>query len=630
MSNRTRKIISMIIVFVIMFTYTGGTLEAIATTDGISAITNGFFGSEEIEFNAYFEQENNQNIEQVSNVNEKRTIILEVSPKDIGKGFLKEGFIFADGIDGSETNFKFSKIKNVIVNEPEEVIDETSNVETPDYMENEIDSTFEKNTEEENLNEEQNEVEENKEEENLENNTQEEDTDNTKNETVETNTLNMDNESEKEDTTDFDNAVTMENIVSTDEIEEDVVENAIITSRSSEARTTNETILGDELINEEEVIKNIAIETQETYEELTAQDFEIEIIENNQIKIQNVIHNTKIEVEIEYNQNDILNISDLYKQINIQLKGTYININLERIQTEVNQVVTIGWAYNKEFEVSSEYTQVSPFQLGEHTGTIVENKVVVKRQIEDENYLPVKQTMLEIEVPDYNGNAPETVSVQATKLMATRGEDLGEVTFGEENWNYDSENKKITITVTNEQDGKAQNSIGEDEYTIVYRYNDYIENETVTMDINIKATVEEYSSENKITTKEVHNSQEIKTQKNDLITYNIGTTQTELNKAKINANYNSDQAIYETEYTTTVNVNILTSDVLEELKINSSKEFYLDNNQTEFDASQDIYYNKIKFNYSEVKNILKNGATIEIQTLAGQLMYTLTDDLIRK
>lgn len=42
----------------------------------------------------------------------------------------------------------------------------------------------------------------------------------------------------------------------------------------------------------------------------------------------------------------------------------------------------------------------------------------------------------------------------------------------------------------------------------------------------------------------------------------------------------------------------------------------------------DVYYNKVKFNYNEIKNMLQNGATIEIQTNLGDLLYTLNNDLV--
>lgn len=43
----------------------------------------------------------------------------------------------------------------------------------------------------------------------------------------------------------------------------------------------------------------------------------------------------------------------------------------------------------------------------------------------------------------------------------------------------------------------------------------------------------------------------------------------------------------------------------------------------------DVYYNKVKFNYNEIKNLLQNGGSIEIQTLSGDLLYTLNNDLVQ-
>lgn len=586
MVSRSKKIVSILTVFVIVFTYMGQTLEAIATTDGLSAITNGFFSSGEMKFNSYFDENGDSKSEKITDVNQKATVIFELSPNDIGKGFLKEGIISSNTLDGSNTNFKFSKIKNITIDQPEENIipensntvyvpEDTKNANTNENnIENNVFDKVEENTVLESSEENNNSVPQG-----TENTSTKEDGGLDENENLETeNVVAVDSSDDPQQST----SIGLEKNTNTD----------VITSRSSEPRNDNvehdRQIDSNDLINEEEVIQNRTEEmTQETYEELTAKDFEIEIINDNQIKVQNVIYPTKIEVEIEYNKKDAVNMADLYKKINLQLKGTFININLERIQIEQNQEVTIGWTYHKDFDIAGEYTQFSPFKLGNHTGIIVENKIKVKREIEDENHLPIKQTTIEVDVPDYNENGPETVNVQSTKLLATKGQDLGEVSFSQDNWNYDSKAKKLIITVTNEENSSTIDGIGEDEYLIVYRYNDYTEDEKVNMDNNFKVTVEEYSAdENITTTKEFHQTQEIKTQINDLITYNIRTTEEELSKAKINANYNSQEVNYESEFTTTVNVNILTSDLLEEFKVNSSKETYVDGNKVEFDATR--------------------------------------------
>lgn len=277
--SRSKKLISMLIIFVIVFSYMGQTLEAIATTDGLFAITNGFLNSREMKFNSYFEE---GNTEKVENINETANLILEIAPNDIGKGFLKEGMITAN----EDSNFKFFKITNIAIDELEEKAESI-----------EVDSKPEGNI------------------------------------AIE----------EKEN---FEGDIIGENTTIENETSNEV------TSRSSEPRIQeNSTYAEQEFINEEKIIQN----KTETYEELTAKDFEMEIINDNQIKLQNIIYNTKIEIEIEYNKKEIFHIADLYKQVNLQLKGTYINIDLEKIEIEENQEITVGWEYHKDIELAGEY-----------------------------------------------------------------------------------------------------------------------------------------------------------------------------------------------------------------------------------------------------------------------------------
>ncbi len=95
MISKLNKGISMLIVFVIVFSYLGQTLEAVATSNTFSVIADGFFGVEEIKFKTYFLQTEHQDHEKISNVNEKPTLVLEIAPNDSQKGFLKERKYFS-------------------------------------------------------------------------------------------------------------------------------------------------------------------------------------------------------------------------------------------------------------------------------------------------------------------------------------------------------------------------------------------------------------------------------------------------------------------------------------------------------------------------------------------------------
>ena len=66
----------------------------------------------------------------------------------------------------------------------------------------------------------------------------------------------------------------------------------------------------------------------------------------------------------------------------------------------------------------------------------------------------------------------------------------------------------------------------------------------------------------------------------------------------------------QTEIKTIVSLNILTSDMLEAIKVRGTKEAYIDKKGESYDASGDVKYKGVNFNYSEIKDILKADGTI--------------------
>ena len=87
--------------------------------------------------------------------------------------------------------------------------------------------------------------------------------------------------------------------------------------------------------------------------------------------------------------------------------------------------------------------------------------------------------------------------------------------------------------------------------------------------------------------------------------------------------------MYETTFTNQVNVNVLTSDVLQQLKLDCSKDVYKDANGVELPA-QGIEYKEIKFNFSEISSILSEGGEIVITNTANETLYILNKDAVTK
>lgn len=643
--TKKSKFLVILIVFMILFSNCGYTIAAIATSDEFQVINNGFFKKDEIKFNAYFEDENgNQMDEFTGNVNQKVKLVLEVLPQV--EGYLKNATIKAVSADDDNINFRISNVsQNVIegleANSNSNLDDVGSKIEEEAVKEESQDPAVEENKEETNtvVNENTNVSENVQQNENSENTVTEVEKNEATNEvTNETNNANNETTNAVTDEiTNSSNDTSNNNVVNETEISEvinETVANEIAIEENNNVNQEANNVASDsvvseedELVNEEEVIIEKTEAADKLQEEIANAALDISLTADDEIKLTNIIEDTKIIADLEYVQGETLKVSDLYKNIKLQISGTYINSDLEEVQIGKEEEVTLGWEYSKDIELTSEYTKFSPFEIGDIKGTIVENKISVKREITDTKYLPIKSTKLEITVPKVNGKAPIEVDVVANKLMATRGEDTGYTNFTQANWNYDKESGKIVTVVENTE---ALNTNGIDEYVVIYRYEDYISEENSNLDKVVKASVEEYSSnENNILTKEINDRQSIKIDVGELITYNISSTEDKINKAKIYANYNSETPVYETEYTTQVNVNILTSDILEELKIDSTKEYYITSNNLELQA-QGIEYKQIKFNYSEISSILSAGGEIVITNANGELLYTLNSSLVTK
>ncbi len=602
-----KKLIIALILFVILFSNFGYTLIVIASSDEFEVIKHGFFEKEEIQFEAYFGDEEEKSYDKIVEVNKTVELNLKLTPKI--EGYLKNAVIKAVSENGELPNFR---IKNIKSNSEElEIKTDNDNIgseKTEEILENVV--VENEIAEEEN-------VSASEETENIvDNQFVIEENNNIKDKIGTTNDVNTTNEiveNEEQEILENEEEQIQEN---TEKKQEE--------SKDEQEKDNNEK-QEEILIDEEQVIEEKTNESEEEIDLIS----DVKLISDNEISISNVIEENVYVLELEYVQEENFKVEDLYKNIKLQLSGTYINSDLAEVKIAKEKNIKIGWEFTKDVNLENEYTKFSPFKVGETVGTIVESTIIVEREILEGKYLPLKTTRIVTKAPRLNGKTPIEVSVIAEKLLATRGEDIGEVNFYKENWNYNEQSGEITILVNNGQEGIIKNASGIDEYTLIYRYEDYIEDDLSKLTRDVALEAEQYNGkENKIIKKEIRDEQKVEVNVGELVTYSINSTEEKIEKSKIYANYNSEEALHETEYTSYITLNILTSDMLDNVKIDCSKEVYKDVNGFEFEA-QEIYYKNIKFNYSEIKNILENSGKIEIYNLNGALLYTLDSSTIQ-
>lgn len=532
MSNKTKKILISFLVFAITFVNYGLPLKVIASESN-SIFKFNLFHKNEIELNAYFDEEEK---EKFLNVNDTAKLIVDVAPQVAG--YLESGNLKLNLKNGNKNNFKIQSV------------------------------TTDENIEAE---------------------------------------LELFKETVKLDGTDT------------------------IFSKENSTRLLNDSMANDETVKSLENVLNLENEQLKIDESIDdskeIECYEVKLISENEILLQNIVKDTKLYIEIAYKQNEEniskVNVEDLYSNLIVTLEGDYVNGELEKVIVFDEKEVTIGWEYSKDIEVTSDYTKVSPFTVGDNIGTIVENIVTVKRNIEDEKFLPIKETNIKIEIPKINNKLPMAINVAANKLMATLGEEIVGVEAIKDKCSFDEETGilEIKISNTNLLAGK-----GEDTFNIICRYEDYIKDETITLNRNVLVTVEEFSSNsNKIQEKSITKEQEIKVKQGELISYFTPVSEEKINKGKINANYYVENK-YETEFSNIVNLNVLTSDILEEIVIYSSEEFYKDKNGNILDATGDIKYKGINFKSSEIQEMLDKGSTIDLLDQEDNVFHTISKE----
>ena len=607
MTMRFKRILVIAIVFAITFVNYGLPLQAIAAESTGFLFGANLFKKDEIALKAYFDDDNAQKTK-VLNVNDTARLTVEVTP--LIEGYLKSGSLKLNFTNGNENNFRIQKIE--VESEDKEIVPEADSAQE---MVQDVEDIIPVEPA-------------GKDEPNEDKPIQSFLTEGTKDTLQNVKSIPGGLES-------LLNGSAIESLLQQEPVEEEKSEDVVVDNSITEMPVQEEEKLEATIENKPETEKedekpieenkglSDLLVSEKTEEVETTIFEEIVVVKENEIELNNVIDNTKIYVDIVYKQSEAIKVEDLYNNIKITLEGNYINKNLDVLEVVDEDEITLGWEYSKEVDVISNYVKVSPFTVGENLGTIVTNDVIIRRAIKEPNYLPLKETNIKLIIPKINDKLPTAVNVIAENLMATCGQELNEVVFTQDDWTYDEATGEMQITVRNE---KAVVSQGDDKFTIICRYEDYVNTETIALEKNIVVKVEEYNSNsNKVYEKELKEVEEKEIYAGEVITYTASATEEKINKGRINANYNAEVQ-YETEFSTILNVNLLTSDLLEEIKIEGFKDVYVDAENKEFDASKDVMYKKVKLYYSEVKDMLEKGTTIDLLDENDNVLHTLTKE----
>ena len=298
------------------------------------------------------------------------------------------------------------------------------------------------------------------------------------------------------------------------------------------------------------------------------------------------------------------------KESKIKLTATYVDKNGKENQVEKDITIALAWTAEKQAELNMQVTKFIPYEINENKGLLLQT--LVQSYLKD-NTLPVKENKIEISVPTINGIKPQEVKVLANTTKATNGDETGE-NFTQENYTYDSENSKLTITVNNELDEKQKISWqkeAQDEFLVTYIYPETeIAEEGVNVAITANSEIQIYEASQTKTTKTFAGEVTLKDQISNLVDFSIVTNIESLSKGQIYANYDAQNKI-ETEYQENVTANISLANLTDKIILEQKVDNFVLTENTKSPATQ-TYYKTVTIDQNEFNKILGENGEIKV------------------
>ena len=230
--------------------------------------------------------------------------------------------------------------------------------------------------------------------------------------------------------------------------------------------------------------------------------------------------------------------------------------------------------------------------MGKSKCVILQTSINVDSSTEGKT-LPIKSSDLNVSVPSIDGKEPSSIKVVASSTAGTNGKANERVVFGEDNWNYNSEEKTLAISVKNEKElvkvsnaGENDNLIdgeeelreeeryyaksGIDTYVVTYTF----ENITLPDELNINSNIKaEVQTLNGSTSKEESFDFNLVNETGDIVSYNINNETESISKSYTYLNYNSSDK-YEINYDSKTVLNISYKDIVEGIVVQDVDNFY--------------------------------------------------------
>jgi len=362
-------------------------------------------------------------------------------------------------------------------------------------------------------------------------------------------------------------------------------------------------------------LKTGTINFEEENFNIIRQDETVSTIQNidydkKEIKLNQVNAGTELELEIpiEIAKSELYDVQNLNKNNKVLFTGIYVTSKGKEIEIEKEIFLNLQWDAEAEGVVEqnlSKYIDIDDETLIEFD---------LKTSL-NQNILPVKETILELDVPVIEEKLPKYVKVIANSIASTG--DLNGLNFGDSNYEYSKEENKIKINVQNlaNEQSVVQWKNGLDEYKVILIY-DKLSQDEKSIVINSKAIFDVYGKTDKLE-KAINNEITLNESIGNVNEVSVTTETPNIYKSFIYAN-----SEYETEYRLNWDLEVGYAKVSDKLVVQDVGENFVDNDSAKTMAN--TYYKQTIINKKNFEKILGQDGFIKILNEANEEIANVT------
>lgn len=339
-------------------------------------------------------------------------------------------------------------------------------------------------------------------------------------------------------------------------------------------------------------------------------------IENNTIMLNqiNADSTVEIELEIEPKVSDKVSIQSLNQNSSIRLTGTYMEKTYKGIEIDAVKSVKLNFDVDEsaQAELKTEIITNKIFTVNNTNKRIVQ--LLVKSRLAENQY-PIKQTVLNINIPKLGNKLPEEIEVLSLGTNATNGNEDGNL----DSWKKESD--VIQIFLNN--DPNENNEINwkknvYDEVIITFIYDENVDASKVEIKSSSQITL--YNLNNKYTAE--HTVGIENKELNNTIMSQTQIISQEMYKGQLYANVKSTEK-KNIPFSTNTILQIRNSNIADNIAIKEEKDLF-STGTAELNAN--TKYIKTEINKEKMLKILGDKGKIKIKN--GKIEYDITKDSV--